>query len=68
MVVTNMSSLGLSNAISIVFVLTQLSKIIEVKLKSFKNGSFYKLELGLLTLPSNVSESYSSIKNNQYGI
>ena len=53
---------GHSNAILIVFLLPQLSEILKVKLKRLKNGSFYRVKLGLLTLTSNISEI------NSYGI
>ena len=53
---------GLSNAVLIVFVLPQLSEIFEVKAKSLKNSSFYKVKLGLLTLTPNISECCGSTK------
>ena len=42
--------------------LQQLSEIFEVKVKSLKNSSFYKVKLALLTLTSNISESWGSTK------
>ena len=56
--------LGLSNGVSFVFVLLQLSEIIKVKVKNLKNCTFYKVKFRLQTLTSIISESCSSTKTN----
>ena len=56
--------LGLSNDVSFVFVLLQLSEIIEVKVKNLKNCTFYKVKFRLQILTSIISKSCCSTKTN----